>query len=75
MARGDWDHFVNWAREHELDFQAPDVQDVYYSWVEIFSSRASWSDPESIAAFHDFLVLAGFTEEEIEDILEQYADE
>jgi hypothetical protein len=72
MARGDYDNFVGWAQEHALDFNAPDVQDIYYTWVEIFSSEATFSDPESIDAFRAFLELSGYDEEEIADIIEQY---
>lgn len=75
MARGDWDNFRAWAEYHTLDYGAPDVQDVYYTWVEIFSSEATFSDPESIQAFHDFLVLSGFDEEEIADIIDMYTND
>jgi hypothetical protein len=75
MARGDFDNFRSWAEEHTLDYNAPDVQDVYYTWVEIFSSEATFSDPDSVQAFHDFLVLSGFDEEEIADIIETYTED
>lgn len=74
MARDDelWDRFEKWAEYHALDFEAPDVQDVYYTWVEIFSSEASFSDQESIDAFRAFLEYSGFDDDEIEDIIETY---
>jgi hypothetical protein len=75
MARGDFSNFQNWAADHALDFQAPDVQDVYYTWIEIFSSEASWSNEESIEAFRNFLELSGYDEDEIADILEMYTGE
>lgn len=74
MARGDWDSFEKWANEHGLDFEAPDVQDVYYTWIEIFSSTPLASDQESLDAFRAFLELSGFTEDEIEDIVEEYKE-
>ena len=75
MARGDWDSFEKWANEHALDYEAPDVQDVYYTWVEIFSSTPMANDPESLEAFYDFLIFSGYTEEEAHDIVEQYAEQ
>jgi len=72
MARGDFDNFQRWAEEHTLDYEAPDVQDIYYTWVEIFSSEASFSDPDSVQAFQDFLELSGYDEDEIADIIDQY---
>jgi hypothetical protein len=72
MARGDFDSFVNWANDHALDLEAPDVQDVYYTWIEIFSSEATFSNPESVEAFISFLELSGYDEEEIADIIETY---
>lgn len=72
---GSWEHFEHWAKEHALDFQAPDVQDVYYTWVEIFSSEATLGDQESIDAFRAFLDLSGFDEDEIDDIIETYVTE
>jgi hypothetical protein len=75
MARGDWDSFEKWATEHALDFEAPDVQDVYYTWVEIFSSDPILSDQESLDAFRAFLELSGFDDDEIEDIIDTYAHE
>lgn len=71
--RGEWEHFLGWAEEHSLDFRAPDVQDVYYTWIEIFSSKASLSEPESLEAFHAYLILSGYEDEEAWDIVEQYA--
>ena len=75
MARGDFDNFRGWAEEHMLDWEAPDVQDVYYTWVEIFSSEATFSDPDSVQAFRDFLELSGYDEEEIADIIDQYTED
>jgi hypothetical protein len=75
MARGDFDNFQRWAEEHTLDYEAPDVQDIYYTWVEIFSSEATFSDPASIEAFSAFLALSGFDEDEIADIIETYTED
>lgn len=74
MARGDWDHFERWANEHALDYRAPDVQDVYYTWIEIFSSTPM-ADADNQQAFYDFLIYSGYTEEEAQDIVDTYTED